>query len=644
MLPILLALVPLLGAFAPFAQARRARRRAIVACAVAALLFAAALVIGFRFSAEERFVVAPMGVASRVGQLELVLALGLDPLGAFASCAACVVGALLVLRESSPRRIALTCALTSAVTFMALADGAATLVLAGAATSILAAARGSVHLAHFSADRVADVALVLAAALLFWTLGGSWIDRQYTPELDARVMVAAAAPEQHAVMRDDDDDDDHGPPTPRRGARASLSLGGLPGATVLVDGAWLRPSPGSLTHAPFADVPIAAGQHTIRVHVGAGSDDYYIPRVTAAENQAVSLAVHGATTTFRETADDLVSHDARGDLGLRSAVARRKFFGGLPAMTVVLALVAFAFAARARIFPFAPRSDDPARSLGALAAIVLASRYAYGELAPATACAISSLLLVCAIASSHKRTLLSAELAFAGAGVFAGVPAIGVVHAALAAVALRGSSPRIAAALFVPTRIAVIGALATLPAAPVPIVLALVATLVLSAATTRAVDALSLGALVVAADPRIVGVAYPPLVTTALAPSFHAIATAPASSLPLAGLVIAITAFISLSPRARAAIGRPSAPAWPARVAAAIVMAAAAALSEVEARVCALLEIIDRLLRLLGSVLSSLERAAWIRTRIIVPERAARWVLVPVTLVAALVFVRSWLS
>src|SRR6185312_17387646 len=237
-LPLLLALAPLVGA-AAFGDAKRARVRALAAlsaCGLGALVFFA---WSFRWPAEQRLVLASLGVAARVGQLDLRLALGLDPLGAAASFAVSVVAARLVWAQRNRRRIALVCAMASAMQCVVLADGAATLALAFGVAALAGGVLGYVHHTHFVADRVADVALIGAAAVLFWALGGAWVDGQYVPELEPRLVVAASAPAAKPQPVDDDDDDER-QPVVARGAQSTLSFGGLPGAYVLLDGSWLR--------------------------------------------------------------------------------------------------------------------------------------------------------------------------------------------------------------------------------------------------------------------------------------------------------------------------------------------------------------------------------------------------------------------
>src|SRR5438067_13239026 len=96
-LPLVIALLPLLGLFS--------RRRALGAIALSGLVAAIELAWSMRWPPEERLVLSHLGVAARIGQLDLVLALALDPLGGFASIVVSAVAARLVYVERSPRVI-----------------------------------------------------------------------------------------------------------------------------------------------------------------------------------------------------------------------------------------------------------------------------------------------------------------------------------------------------------------------------------------------------------------------------------------------------------------------------------------------------------------------------------------------------------
>ncbi len=651
--PIAFALWPLVGAALALIDARRARARSVVVCVVLALASLGALA----WSANA---LQHLGLAARIGQLDLVLALGLDPLAALASFAAASASAIVILRTATARRIALVCASLSAVEFLVMADGVALLVLAAAALSLVTGILGYVHSAHFVADRVADAALVAAGALLFWTLGGSWVAGDYVPELEPRVVVASRAPNAHEIPDDDDDDDRPHAPAVRHGARSSLSLNGMPNAAVLVDGTWLRDARGGhLVMSPFADAPITAGPHTIRVHVGPGSDDYYLPRVNAPENDRVLLAVRGATTTFREMQDDLVTHDARGEAIGRDAIARRRFFG-VSATSIVLALVAFAFAARARLFPFTPSADENARSIVAIGAIVALARFSLGDVAPHAswiAGAVAAAAIGSASRAFHTKSasaLFAAEIAIAGAGAIAS-PAFGVMHACLIAVLFaRNRAPLHGAAhvALLPTRVAIIAACAAGPAA-----LLVVASWLASCALARHRAPTSRRAMLATCACAATAIASYFFVPRLLAPSFRSLADVATHIdghvAAIAGLVAAVVFASAASRRgaldrfsklaALASLG--SVPAIPARDIALVAIAIAAALGELDAHLRGLVAAADRAIRFFATLVSIVERATFKPlARCPIPsERAARYALVAFAFFTLGLFAVPWL-
>src|ERR1700690_2484449 len=143
--PLVLALLPLFGVLACLRDAARARRDAIISGSLTAAAAAFVLVVSVRWPAEQRFVSTHLGVAARIGQLDLVLGLMLDPLAAFASAATSIVTVLLVAAQHSRRRIALLCMMGCATQFVVMADGATTFLLAGAVVGAIGAALGYVH-------------------------------------------------------------------------------------------------------------------------------------------------------------------------------------------------------------------------------------------------------------------------------------------------------------------------------------------------------------------------------------------------------------------------------------------------------------------------------------------------------------------
>jgi hypothetical protein len=470
--PPFIVLVPLLAAF------MRSRRVALAMLAAGAVCSAALVVVLLRLPEDRAFLLWSAGVAARIGQLELTLALGLDWLAALLSTSIFVVAALLVRRHLAERRVRLLCAMACAAQITVMADGAATLVLGGAIVSALGMLVGRPTFVAFFADRFADVTLIAVAGIAFWSFGGSWVGGQYVPTLDARVVadgVDRSSLEQSA---------------PRSGG-ATLSLTSLPGAAVLVDGSWVA-NRSSITRAPFDAAPIQPGSHTIRVHVGAGSDDYYIPRVDAVAGERVALAVRGATTTFREAQDD---RRMRATTDAARSPPRR-FFGTVATSTLLLFLAMAAFAFRVRLYPLVG-SEDGAHSLTGISALIIVARYGplSGAAVRPTAAIMSGVLFAAtvgwlgAIVRGGARRVLASELAVAAVAMLAGASALGVLHGAIAAVAFHrlGWPTRAGIWSLLPTRLAIIVVVFGLPYGALPTALGFVmVALSVSATTTRA--------------------------------------------------------------------------------------------------------------------------------------------------------------
>ena len=156
-------------------------------------------------------------------------------------------------------------------------------------------------------------AMVVAAALLFWGLGGSWDDGGYTPEPLPRFAAARVA---------------HGAP------EASLTMTSPAGARVFVDEARTTE-----LRAPFARASIAPGAHSIRLHPGDGADDVLLARVEVAAGDEVAIVPLGPTLSFHAMADALALRDRGGRPSLRSALEGHVGPGGVAVVAGALLLL-----------------------------------------------------------------------------------------------------------------------------------------------------------------------------------------------------------------------------------------------------------------------------------------------------------------
>ncbi len=665
--PAGLAVWPLLVAIAILVSpGARARRYLIAGSTAGAVASIAALV--FVLVSGDRMLLTSLGVAARVGQLELSLGLVIEPPSALLAAAAFGYVAWRAARTQASarsssfgaRRRAALGALTLSATLVAiLADGAATLVLGAALTSLLGLVSGRASATAFATDRVADVALLASACVAFWLFGGSWIDGAYVPDLQPRLVIASSAGTSHpsAALFDEDEDERPRPASPAQ-SPASLSLGSLPRAAVMVDGTWLR-SGDALLRAPFAGASVPAGSHTLRLHVGPGSDDFYVPRVQLGGGEQLALMVQGSTATFREMTDQLAAQDASGAPVARLALARRTMAPGVAAAGVVLVLALLAFAARLRLWPFDRAPGDRA-PLAAFAALTIAWRFGvFAPLAPMTAAVATGALFVVALLHGSlalregARAWTSAELAFAGAGVIAGAPSAALAHGCVAvflgADGSRVPRPSHLALLF--TRASILGACGALEHGSMLVVaLGLGAALALSSPpaepSRRWLWAPAIAVAIVAIDPRTLLHPRPSLLDQAFGKSVLP------PSLALVVLLAAVTAFaVAASRRTAARLALPVSSAFthaPSAATGAVTLAAASAVTELDSRfVDGFVQLGEAVLRAIAWLSSRLDAALVARSAFELPlpsERVTRALVVCLALLTLAAFSLPWLA
>lgn len=314
-------------------------------------------------------VLSPITRLARVGSLDLTLGMVLDR-------ASLIVGFGLLLAwiasliASAPERneagrVARSLAAAAFVTAGVLADGFPLLLLALSAlvllTPIATDARGAAPARFFALAGAGVVALALGGTLLFWSLGGRWLDdARYLSDYRARFAVAT-------------DDKDAGPARPTSpNAQGSLTIVSHPGARIydgVADEAQLlRSQP--IAISPAVRVPVVAGLHKIAIAPGEGAvvagdglEVALVDVVKIHEGNETVIVLQGPTVTFHEIAQQLRDP---------AAFATRRMFS-FPAASVVTAsllaaLLCFALALRAPV----------QGSLGALAGSALFAVVALG--------------------------------------------------------------------------------------------------------------------------------------------------------------------------------------------------------------------------------------------------------------------------
>ena len=379
-------------------------------------------------SASSRYFLVHLGNLLRIGQLDANLDFALDPLSATLGIVVTLVGsAALVLltektKESSWRSFARVDALVAAALVLLLADNLLFAFLGWGAIGALAASlardpRDSASLARrvsFTMSRVSDAAFLVATAVLFWNLGGTFSEGDYVPDLDARFAAISSVPATGPVSH----------LTP--GTKGFVTLVSYPGAVLFADESHVPVANGDApARSPFVHVPVDAGMHTFRIHPGGGLDDSIVAHTRFAENAEVDLVLVGATTSFREMREQLVLTDDHGTPWRKEAIVTRRAIGPVGAVTLACLLFLIAAAARASAFPFdgmlAEESDAASQPLASLVQAVL----------------------ICAATYVLARTAFLFELSPAASTIAACVGAITALLASLAACGAKVSPSRI---------------------------------------------------------------------------------------------------------------------------------------------------------------------------------------------------------
>lgn len=335
-------------------------------------------------AASSRYLLVHLGNLLRIGQLDANLDFALDPLSATLAVVVTLVGtAALVLltakmKESSWRLLARVDALVAAALVLLLADNLLFAFLGWGAIGALVAslARASREPAprarrvSFTTSRVSDAAFLVATAVLFWNLGGTFSEGDYVPDLDARFSaissIASTGPVAHL--------------TP--GMKGFVTLTSYPGAVVFADDSHIPIMNGDApARSPFVHQKVDAGMHTFRIHPGAGLDDSIVAHTRFAENADVELVLVGATTSFREIRDQLALTDDHGAPWRKDAISSRHAIGSIGAVTLACLFFLLAACARASAFPFdsmlADDSDAASQPIAGLVQAVVMGSAAY---------------------------------------------------------------------------------------------------------------------------------------------------------------------------------------------------------------------------------------------------------------------------
>jgi NADH-quinone oxidoreductase subunit L len=220
--------------------------------------------------------------------------------------------------------------------------------------------KASAGMKAFVTNRVGDWGFVVGLMLIFWGMGGSWLQGGfYQPDNLARIALVSAESGEHA------DAEGHGAGARRatehggvehgagQGAatdashakkndstrtqaggkkvegEAALTMTAFPGALVYLDGA---STPFGVS--PFVRRPVKAGHHSVRISPGGGVDDQELPSTLVETGTESIVAVIGPTLAFRQLHDQLVVKDSRGQQVLKEALLSKTVWGGISLVTL----------------------------------------------------------------------------------------------------------------------------------------------------------------------------------------------------------------------------------------------------------------------------------------------------------------------
>jgi hypothetical protein len=474
---VALVLLPLLwAAVAALAVVRGTTGRFAVRVAIAAAggTFGLAVAHAVRAAQMPPGRVAEQHVVqlARIGQLDLAIDLVRDPTSASFAVLVAFMGFMSVLfavwttAKRVASRLAWTGLATSAALVVVLADDLPALAV-GLQIATLAgwAVAGGGRARPLGLALAGDVAVVFAAWILFWSLGGTFGASGYTPDPLPKFALVAV------------------PDAPRADAKASVTLTTYDDALVTSDDG--PPLPGEPLRAPFT-LTLDPGTYSFRIQAGAATTDLLVTHVTLAAGRSYVLSPYGPTTSFRNVADQLAvpRPTPTGPSSIRALIATRTIAGlhvptVLGIVAVLAALLRLALLGRSErgglaytlegvppvvlVMHVAPLVDPGAAAalaaLPALAAVVFAATAAGSRsrdgvpravLASLTALAVTAVLLgeTAGAVTILVTATLGAGAATAALESDADVRWLGVACAGLAGVLpAAGTSPGLASVL-----------------------------------------------------------------------------------------------------------------------------------------------------------------------------------------------------
>ncbi|MFO0613571.1 MAG: hypothetical protein U0414_13320 [Polyangiaceae bacterium] len=428
----------------------RATRGATLSRVALALFSAAALVLlaiaaSALFKSPSTVSIGPR--LARIGSFDAAATLSLTPM-AGALAAVTLVGALLFAvgapRDARPAEFALAALVATGAVEAALAEGFAPFIAGWAGVAVGGAAllaRTSRRAASTTGGALGSTfGAVIAAAVLFWSLGGQFLDgRRFLADYKARFTVATIEAGQ----------DLRGTSLDVLPSPGTITMLGSPGARVylgVANESQITPRLPPDVVSPFQRFEINPGVQKVTIDAGGGTiiggdghDIALVDNVRVLPGSKLLVKVVGPTMSFADAADQI---------GALDAAFRARAIGGVPvldlaALALVLGLIALAGSlgrAASKSASAAAIAGLGASAIAAAAALRLGAPLSgSGALGSAVACVAGLVAAWNALVAARARSVGALVGRLTSAGVALASISV-IVPAAAAGVTLAGAS------------------------------------------------------------------------------------------------------------------------------------------------------------------------------------------------------------